>query len=217
MPLNKRKQTNLIHESMKTTNDILSFMAYDKNWPVFILCEKYQMSSCTICLIGNSDTPMSLAMDPIDLLGLLSIMVSISPINLWILFLSEGSEGRLLYTIDVFTWFGDQMISAQNVLMLPSIVILLWYFWFVISFFFQDWCAPLTFCIWQSLLTLKSLHKLEFTMSLKFYFYTGDNWKRLEGTTVECWNKKSRNDEDISMSKINVLILSFESSISSFV
>ena len=44
-------------------------MVCDKNWPFFILYEKYRMSSCTTCLIRNSNTPMSLVMDLIDLLG----------------------------------------------------------------------------------------------------------------------------------------------------
>ena len=50
------------------------------------------MSSCTTCLIRNSDITMSLAMNLINLVGSLSIIAWISPTNLGDLFLSEGSE-----------------------------------------------------------------------------------------------------------------------------
>ena len=62
----------------------LSFMACDKSWSFHILYEKCKISSCTTG-IRKSDT----AMDPIDLLGSLSIMAWITPTNLGVLFLSE--------------------------------------------------------------------------------------------------------------------------------
>ena len=62
-------------KSFTAQSFLYSFMACDKNWPFCILYEKYQISSYTTCLIRNSDTPMSLAMDLIDLLGFLSVMV----------------------------------------------------------------------------------------------------------------------------------------------
>ena len=49
---------------------LLSFMACDKSWPLLLLCQKYQMPSCSTCIIGNSVTPMSLTMVLIDSLGL---------------------------------------------------------------------------------------------------------------------------------------------------
>ena len=45
--------------------------------------------ACTSCLIRNSNTPISLAMDLIDLLGSLSIIARISPTNSRVLFLLE--------------------------------------------------------------------------------------------------------------------------------
>ena len=63
-----------------------------KNWSFHVLYEKYEMYSCIICLIRNSDTSMSLAMNLIDLLGSFSIIVWISTANLTVLFLSERSE-----------------------------------------------------------------------------------------------------------------------------
>ena len=55
-----------------------------------LICHKTQptnqMSSYSTCLIKNSYTPMSLAMDLIDLIGLLSVMAWISPTNFWVLF-----------------------------------------------------------------------------------------------------------------------------------
>ena len=62
-----------------------------KNWPFLKMYEKYQISSCTTCLIKNSDTLMSLAMDLIDLLGSLLIIAWISSRNLGVLFLREKS------------------------------------------------------------------------------------------------------------------------------
>ena len=70
----------------------VSYMACDKNWSFFILYEKYWMSSCTTCLMRNSDILISLAMALINLLRSLSIMAWISPRNPGVLFLSEWSE-----------------------------------------------------------------------------------------------------------------------------
>ena len=56
-----------------------------KNWHFLILYEEYQMSSCTTCLIRNSDTPVSLAMYLIDLLQLLLMMTWTPPTNLEVL------------------------------------------------------------------------------------------------------------------------------------
>ena len=55
-------------KSFTARSSLLFFMACDKKWSFFILYEKYGMFSCTTCLIRNSDTPMILAMDLIDLL-----------------------------------------------------------------------------------------------------------------------------------------------------
>ena len=65
---------------------ILSFMITDKNWPFLILYDKCWMSSCTPCQIRKTET----SIDLIDLLGLLSIMVWISPKNSGII--SEASK-----------------------------------------------------------------------------------------------------------------------------
>ena len=56
----------------------LSFMAGGKNWPVFILCEKYRMSSCTTNLISNKDNR---TINLIVFLGSWSIIAWISPRN----------------------------------------------------------------------------------------------------------------------------------------
>ena len=58
-----------------------SFMANDKSCPFLILCEKLQMSSCTPCLISNSDTKLWTW-----------LTCWISPTNSWVLFLREQSE-----------------------------------------------------------------------------------------------------------------------------
>ena len=49
------------------------------------------MSSCTLCLIRNSDTPMFLAIDMINLLGSLPIMALISPMNLFLFYQNNQS------------------------------------------------------------------------------------------------------------------------------
>ena len=43
-------------QSFAAKHFLLSFVAWDKNWPFFKLYEKYRMSSCTSCLIRNLDT-----------------------------------------------------------------------------------------------------------------------------------------------------------------
>ena len=50
-----------------------SFVDCDNNWLFLILYKEYWISLCTICLISDSDTLISLAMNLIDLLGLLNI------------------------------------------------------------------------------------------------------------------------------------------------
>ena len=84
-----------LFKSFAIQSFFFSFITCDKNWLFFSLLvyhyEKYQMSSCTTCLIRNSNTPVFLAMDLNDLLGSLSIMIKISPRNLRVLFL-EWSE-----------------------------------------------------------------------------------------------------------------------------
>ena len=77
----------------------LSLMARDKKRPFQILYKKYWIYSCITCLIRNSDTSMSLAMDLIDLLRSLSIMAWISAMNSRVLFLSEKSEWDFWVTI----------------------------------------------------------------------------------------------------------------------
>ena len=71
---------------------LFTMMAWDKNWVILILYEKYWMSSCTTCLIRNSNIPMSLAMDLINLLRSLSVMDWSSTTNSEILFFQERSE-----------------------------------------------------------------------------------------------------------------------------
>ena len=48
-------------KSFAAKSFLLSFMACNEIWPFVIMYEKYQMSSCTTCLIRNLDTPISLA------------------------------------------------------------------------------------------------------------------------------------------------------------
>ena len=63
---------------------LLSFIVWDKNWS--------WMSSCTTCLIRNSDTFMYLTLDLIPSLGSLRIMAWISSTNSRVLFLSKQSD-----------------------------------------------------------------------------------------------------------------------------
>ena len=78
---------------------LLSFMACDKNWLFLIFYEKCQMSSCTSCLIRHSDTSISLTMDLIDLLGLLSIIACILFTNLGSSFLSKQSNASWIFQL----------------------------------------------------------------------------------------------------------------------
>ena len=71
---------------------LLFFMTCDKDLSFLILNAKYWMPSCTICLIRKSETPMSLIMDLVDLLGSLSIIAWISPRNLKVFSWLELSE-----------------------------------------------------------------------------------------------------------------------------
>ena len=85
-------------KSFAAQSFLLSFMACDKNWPFLILYEKYQMSSCTICLIRI--TLIFLTIDLIDLLGSLSIKAWISPTNSGVLFSNQNDQSetsKLLY------------------------------------------------------------------------------------------------------------------------
>ena len=50
-------------------------------WPLWIFHDKYQMSSCTVCLTRYKDTPVSLAIALIKFEGSLPITVLISPTN----------------------------------------------------------------------------------------------------------------------------------------
>ena len=89
-----------ILQLVQKINFFLYFMTCDKNWPFLILYKKYRMSSCTTCLIRNSNTPMSLAMDLIDLQGSMLIMASISPTNSGVLFSYQNNQSvasQLLY------------------------------------------------------------------------------------------------------------------------
>ena len=71
---------------------LLSFMAEDKNQPLLIMYEKYQISPCTTCLIRNSGTPI---FSVIDLIGSLSIMSFNSHTNTGF-FIITTIEARLL-------------------------------------------------------------------------------------------------------------------------
>ena len=57
------------------------------------------MFSCTICLIRNSDTPMTLTIDMIDSLELLSVMACILPTNSAVLYYenNQNDASELLY------------------------------------------------------------------------------------------------------------------------
>ena len=73
------------------------FLACDKNWPFLISYKKYWMSSCTTCLIRNSDIPMSLVIDLIGLLGSLSVIAWISPTNQRVLIRMISDASKLPY------------------------------------------------------------------------------------------------------------------------
>ena len=45
-------------KSFSARSFLWSFMICDKNWPFFILYEKYWISSCSRCLIRNSHVPV---------------------------------------------------------------------------------------------------------------------------------------------------------------
>ena len=76
---------------------LLSFIDCDKNCPFLILYAKYQMSSCTTCLIRNADTPLSLAMDLIYFLISLLIMVPTSEISELSNFLTHNWTPQTLF------------------------------------------------------------------------------------------------------------------------
>ena len=67
--------------------------------PLSHLDEKYRVSSCTICLIRNSDTPISLAMVLINLLGSLPTIAWISQKNSGVIFFQNNQReiSKLLY------------------------------------------------------------------------------------------------------------------------
>ena len=53
------------HMTLASWSFLTFFIICDKNWLFLILYEKSRMSSCTSCLIRNSDTLISLAMNPV--------------------------------------------------------------------------------------------------------------------------------------------------------
>ena len=67
----------------------LVFHGLKNNCLFLIFNETSRISSCTNCLIGNSDTPISLSMKLIDLLGSLLLIARISSINSVVTFSSE--------------------------------------------------------------------------------------------------------------------------------
>ena len=86
--------------SKSLLRDLTSFFqACDKNWLFFIFYGKYQMSSCTTCLIRNSDIPIFLSMNLNNLLVSLSIMAKILSTYLRTLFLLKRSGWGLWATL----------------------------------------------------------------------------------------------------------------------
>ena len=76
---------------------LLFFMVCDRNCLFFILYEKLWIFLCTTCLIRNSNTPMSLAINMMDLLRWFLIITWIFPIISKVLFWSKQSAFKLPY------------------------------------------------------------------------------------------------------------------------
>ena len=122
---------------------ILCFMACDKNRLFLILYEKYRMSSSTTCLIRNSNIPLFLAMDVIDLLGLLPIMACISATNLRVILvfsnllhcLQIGTK-KLKSSYWIFSWMPSsaeycfQISGKVNYVIVPLSSGLVWFLLF---------------------------------------------------------------------------------------
>ena len=83
-----------LFKSFAAQSFYLAFMACDKNWPFLILYEKYRMSSCTICLIKDSDTPMSHAIELLWLVRIVinSILLSQQQIQVFFSYHNDQSE-----------------------------------------------------------------------------------------------------------------------------
>lgn len=70
----------------------LGLIAWNKNWSFLNLYKQYWMSSCSTCLIYNSDTSMSLVMDLIALEESLPIVAWISSINSRVFFSYQNDQ-----------------------------------------------------------------------------------------------------------------------------
>ena len=77
---------------------VLLFVWYcaEACWPLCILYEKDRLSSCSVCLIRDSNTPVSVAMALIDFEGSFSIMVLISLTNSGNIYFYQNEQSEFL-------------------------------------------------------------------------------------------------------------------------